>query len=293
MSPGASTSRAEPACARDVALDGLVGPRDQQERGDPPRRRPTVASRCTSAIELPVDLGEPPEAAAAIRTARARRLSMRARRERRRRCHPEAPRQRARAITFGPSPHAQRSVVAPGARGVRHRVRPRGDSRRTRRARRGPRAGASAIRSIFASRAPMCRRSTSRDSRRLELRSPGEVREGFRSIAREVRRARGERAHARRHGQPARRRVRRVCASRSSVARPDRLRIELDDPHRPKLDAPADHARAGRSRASLAACSRASTAARSFRSSTRRSGRALLERARAVLAASRWCSPTR
>jgi len=173
---------------------------------------------------LPVDLGEPPEAAAAIRTARARRFG--ARLAARDVAIPEGAEQRARAITFGPSrtlsdPSSRRVLEAFGIHAAPWRL-----------AENAARAAAHARVLGY----PIDLRIASPDVSAideprfaaLELRSPGEVREGFRSIAREVRKLA---ANARSLGVTVSRHIPGVPLLRVSLERgsPDRLRIGLDD----------------------------------------------------------------
>lgn len=173
---------------------------------------------------LPVDLGEPPEAAAAMRTARARRFGSRL--AARDVAIPEGAEQRARAITFGPSrtlsdPSSRRVLEAFGIHAAPWRL-----------AENAARAAAHARVLGY----PIDLRIASPDvsaideSRfaAIELRSPGEVREGFRTIARELRKLAPA---ARSLGVTVSRHVPGVPQLRVSLERgtPDRLRIALDD----------------------------------------------------------------
>jgi hypothetical protein len=182
---------------------------------------------------LPVDLGEPPEAAAAIRTARARRFGARIAAPDV--AIPEGAEERARAITFGPSrtlsdPSSRRVLEAFGIHAAPWRL-----------AENAARAAAHARVLGY----PIDLRIASPDVSAideprfaaLELRSPGEVREGFRSIAREVRKLA---ADARSLGVTVSRHIPGVPRLRVSLERAgferkgsdrsgDRLRIGLDD----------------------------------------------------------------
>lgn len=173
---------------------------------------------------LPVDLGEAPEAAAALRAARARRFS--ARITARDVTIPEGAEARAREITFGPSrtlsdPSSRRVLEAFGMHAAPWRL-----------AENAARAAAHARVLGY----PIDLRIASPDVSAIdeprfaaiELRSPGEVREGFRSIARESRKLAPT---ARSLGVTVSRHVEGVPQLRVSLERgtPDRLRIALDD----------------------------------------------------------------
>lgn len=180
-----------------------------------------------------VDLGEPPEAYAAIREARARLVPPSALAEIDLPAEAEA---RARAIVFGPSrtlsePSSRRVLEAFGIAGGAWRV-----------AESAPRAAAHARGLGY----PVDLRVASPDVSPIDeptlalsaLRSPGEVREGFRAIAREVRRIAPE---ARVLGVTVARHV--PTLPRLSImlvreAKGCRLRIGLDDPIGRKLVAP-------------------------------------------------------
>lgn len=181
---------------------------------------------------LPVDLGEAPEAARAIRAARARRAVAEA--ESAIELPPEAE-ARARAITFGPArtlsdPSSRRVLEAFGIACAPWRL-----------AETAARAAAHARAIGY----PVDLRVASPDISAIddarfaatELRTPGEVREAFRTLTREVRRlapeARSLGATVTRHlpGAP---RLR-IALTRGGA---DRLRIELDDPIGRKLSRP-------------------------------------------------------
>jgi hypothetical protein len=181
---------------------------------------------------LPVDLGEAPEAARAIRAARTRRAV--AETESAIELPPEAE-ARARAITFGPArtlsdPSSRRVLEAFGIACAPWRL-----------AETAARAAAHARAIGY----PIDLRVASPDISAIdderfaatELRTPGEVREAFRTLTREVRRiapeARVLGATVTRHlpGAP---RLR-IALSRAGG---DRLRIELDDPIGRKLSRP-------------------------------------------------------
>lgn len=178
---------------------------------------------------LPVDLGEPPEAAAAIRAARARRVTSRKPSEI---AIPAGAEERARAITFGPArtlsdPSSRRVLEAFGIPAAPWRL-----------AENAARAAAHARVLGY----PIDLRVASPDVSAIdeprfsaiELRTPGEVREGFRSIAREVRKlspnARTLGVTVSKHfaGEP---RLRLALAKAS-------LRLELDDAIGRKLSRP-------------------------------------------------------
>lgn len=220
---------------------------------------------------LPVDLGEPPEVAAAMRNARARRFS--ARLATRDPSIPEGAEQRARAITFGPSrtlsdPSSRRVLEAFGIHAAPWRL-----------AENAARAAAHARVLGY----PVDLRVASPDvsaideSRfsALELRSPGEVREGFRTIAREVRKLAPD---ARSLGVTVSKHVPGMPQLRVSLERgtPDRLRIALDDSIGRRLTRPLTAPVPGDT-ASLVACLSAFEGRDALPGLESASGRALID----------------
>ncbi|MBI2395131.1 MAG: acetate--CoA ligase family protein [Deltaproteobacteria bacterium] len=205
------------------ALEGLAGAASSKSAAIV-REEPDGRMSLHLRDRLPVDLGEPPEAAAAMRSARARKLSARlAAREVQ---IPDGAEARARAITFGPSrtlsdPSSRRVLEAFGIHAAAWRL-----------AENAARAAAHARVLGY----PIDLRVASPDVSAideprfsaLELRAPGEVREGFRAIAREVRRLSPS---ARSLGVTVSRHVPGAPRLRLSLERgtPDRLRIALDD----------------------------------------------------------------
>jgi hypothetical protein len=205
------------------ALAGLVGAVTARS-GAIVREQPDGRLTLHLRDRLPFDLGEPPEAAAALRVARARRFGT----------HvaasavgiPDGAEARAREITFGPprtlsDPSSRRVLEAFGIHAAPWRL------------------AENAARAATHARAlgyPIDLRIASPDVSAideprlsaLELRSPGEVREGFRSIAREVRKLAPD---ARSLGVTVSRHVAGLPQLRVSLERgsPDRLRIALDD----------------------------------------------------------------
>ncbi len=178
---------------------------------------------------LPVDLGEPVEAAAAIRAAHARRAATRVAAEVQ---LPPGAEERARAITFGPArtlsdPSSRRVLEAFGISASPWRL-----------AENAARAAAHARVLGY----PIDLRVASPDVSAIdearfsaiELRTPGEVREGFRAIAREVRRLA---PNARTLGVTVSRHVPGTPRLRLALEA-NRLRIELDDAIGRKLSRP-------------------------------------------------------
>jgi hypothetical protein len=189
---------------------------------------------------LPIDLGEPPEARAAIEAAKARRATSTT--------APTEPivvpasaEARARAITFGPTrvlsdPSSRRVLEAFGVASTPWRL-----------AENAARAAAHARAIGY----PVDLRIASPDVSAIddpalsaiELRTPGEVREGFRSIVREQRRrappARSLGVTVARHvGGTPRLRVALDPDVPRSASATARLRIELDDPIGRRLTRP-------------------------------------------------------
>lgn len=210
------------------ALDGVVGAATSKsaailrEQGDG-RLMLHLRDR------LPVDLGEPVEAAAAIRAANVRRASARSASDVQ---LPPGAEARARAITFGPSrtlsdPSSRRVLEAFGIAASPWRL-----------AENAARAAAHARVLGY----PIDLRVASPDVSAIdeprfvesELRTPGEVREGFRAIAREVRRLA---PNARTLGVTVSRHVPGAPRLRLALAG-GRLRIELDDTIARKLSKP-------------------------------------------------------
>lgn len=164
------------------ALEGIVGNATSKSAAI---LREETDGRLTLHLRdrLPVDLGEPPEAARALRTARVRRIANIASPA------PQIPagaEARARAITFGPTrtlsdPSSRRVLEAFGIAASPWRL-----------AENAARAAAHARVLGY----PIDLRVASPDVSAIddprfaaiELRTPGEVREGFRAIAREVKR---------------------------------------------------------------------------------------------------------
>lgn len=178
---------------------------------------------------LPVDLGEPVEAAAAIRAAHARRAATRGGGDVQ---LPPGAEERARAITFGPArtlsdPSSRRVLEAFGISASPWRL-----------AENAARAAAHARVLGY----PIDLRVASPDVSAIdeprfsaiELRTPGEVREGFRAIAREVRRLAPA---ARTLGVTVSRHVPGTPRLRLALEA-GRLRIELDDAIGRKLSRP-------------------------------------------------------
>ncbi len=189
---------------------------------------------------LPIDLGEAPEARAALRSARLRRVRVASEVE-----LPAGAEERARAITFGPSrtlsdPSSRRVLEAFGIHAAPWRL-----------AENAARAAAHARVLGY----PVDLRVASPDVSAiddarfgaLELRTPGEVREAFRTVSREVRRIAPA---ARTLGVTIAHHVAHSIRLRLLLDRTaDRLRIELDDPigrrlTRPLLVAPPGDAAA-------------------------------------------------
>ena len=201
---------------------------------------------------LPVDLGEPPEAAAALRNARTRQMTARLSSEGAEVKLPPGAEERARAITFGPSrtlsdPSSRRVLEAFGIPAAAWRL-----------AENAARAAAHARVVGY----PVDLRIASPDVSAIddphfaaiELRSPGEVREGFRTIAREVRRLA---PNARTLGVTVSRHVAGAPTLRLALERgtPDRLRIALDDAIGKRLARPLTVTAPGDAAATAAALS--------------------------------------
>lgn len=177
---------------------------------------------------LPVDLGEPVEVAAALRASRARRVVARPPDVQ----MPAGAEERARAITFGPSrtlsdPSSRRVLEAFGITAAPWRL------------------AENAARAATHARVlgyPIDLRVASPDVSAIdearfsaiELRTPGEVREGFRSIAREVRRIA---PNARTLGVTVSKHVAGAPHLRLALAQRS-LRLELDDAIGRKLSRP-------------------------------------------------------
>ncbi len=219
------------------ALEGLVGEatdESEQVLREEPDGRLTLLVR----DRLPIDLGEPPEAQAALRAARARQISaslvagddvsL-----------PPGAEERAREITFGPTrtlsdPSSRRVLEAFGIASSPFRL-----------AENAARAAAHARAIGY----PVDLRIASPDVSAIdepmlaltELRTPGEVREGCRALARELRRTS---PRARSLGVTVCRHVAGAPRLRLSLERgnPDRMRLELDDPIGRKLARPLEAA---------------------------------------------------
>jgi len=216
------------------ALDGLVGAATSRSAAIV---REESDGRLTLHLRdrLPVDLGEPPEAANALRNARTRQLTTKLSREGHEVQLPPGAEERARAITFGPTrtlsdPSSRRVLEAFGIPAAAWRL-----------AENAARAAAHARVVGY----PVDLRIASPDVSAIddphfaafELRSPGEVREGFRTIAREVRRLA---PNARTLGVTVSRHVAGAPMLRLALERgtPDCLRIALDDAIGRKLARP-------------------------------------------------------
>jgi len=175
---------------------------------------------------MPVDLGEPPEAAAALRNARTRQMTARLSREGTEVKLPPGAEERARAITFGPSrtlsdPSSRRVLEAFGIPAAAWRL-----AENAARAAAHARVVGYPVDLRIAS--PEVSAIDDAHFSAIELRSPGEVREGFRAIAREVKRLA---PNARTLGVTVSRHVAGTPMLRLALERgtPDRLRIALDD----------------------------------------------------------------
>ncbi len=184
---------------------------------------------------LPVDLGEPPEAAASLRDARTRRTTARLSRETADVKLPPGAEERARAITFGPTrtlsdPSSRRVLEAFGIATAAWRL-----AENAARAAAHARVVGYPVDLRIAS--PEVSAIDDPHFAAIELRSPGEVREGFRTIAREVRRLA---PNARTLGVTVSRHVRGAPMLRLALERgsPDRLRVALDDAIGSKLARP-------------------------------------------------------